>query len=255
MTLLDVGCGWGSTMRRAVEKYDVNVIGLTLSKNQAGYRPEDCWTRDSPRTKEFADAAGRNSTSRSTGSCRSARSSTSATTVTTTSSRWPTTSLPDDGVMLLHTITGLTPAQMAERGMPLTFELARFIKFIVDEIFPGGRLPSIEMVEDLFAGRLQADSPPSHCSRITRGRWTAGRLRSRLKGRSHRDPVAGDVRPLHALPDRLREGIPGGLYRRQPIHPGEVVFTRIMNSDVVLTAVVKPGYCALATWVRLFPGQ
>src|SRR5262245_3218671 len=34
MTLLDVGCGWGSTMMRAIEKYDVNVIGLTLSKNQ-----------------------------------------------------------------------------------------------------------------------------------------------------------------------------------------------------------------------------
>src|SRR6201994_3368143 len=34
MTLLDVGCGWGTTMKRAVEKYDVNVIGLTLSKNQ-----------------------------------------------------------------------------------------------------------------------------------------------------------------------------------------------------------------------------
>ena len=34
MTLLDVGCGWGSTMKRAIEKYDVNVIGLTLSKNQ-----------------------------------------------------------------------------------------------------------------------------------------------------------------------------------------------------------------------------
>src|SRR5207248_8325161 len=25
MTLLDVGCGWGSTMLRALEKYDVNV--------------------------------------------------------------------------------------------------------------------------------------------------------------------------------------------------------------------------------------
>ena len=37
MTLLDVGCGWGSVMKRAVEKYDVNVIGLTLSKNQAVY--------------------------------------------------------------------------------------------------------------------------------------------------------------------------------------------------------------------------
>ena len=37
MTLLDVGCGWGSVMKRAVEKHDVNVVGLTLSKNQAAY--------------------------------------------------------------------------------------------------------------------------------------------------------------------------------------------------------------------------
>ena len=34
MTLLDIGCGWGSTIMRAVQKYDVNVIGLTLSENQ-----------------------------------------------------------------------------------------------------------------------------------------------------------------------------------------------------------------------------
>jgi cyclopropane-fatty-acyl-phospholipid synthase len=34
MTLLDVGCGWASVMKRAVEQFDVNVIGLTLSKNQ-----------------------------------------------------------------------------------------------------------------------------------------------------------------------------------------------------------------------------
>src|ERR1700760_1848220 len=34
MTLLDIGCGWGSTMKHAMEKYDVNVVGLTLSKNQ-----------------------------------------------------------------------------------------------------------------------------------------------------------------------------------------------------------------------------
>ena len=40
---------------------------------------------------------------------------------------------------------------MTERGMPLTFELARFMKFIITEIFPGGRLPSIEMVEDRSA--------------------------------------------------------------------------------------------------------
>src|SRR5260370_42314025 len=35
MTLLDVGCGWGSLMKPAVEKYDVNVIGPTVSRHQS----------------------------------------------------------------------------------------------------------------------------------------------------------------------------------------------------------------------------
>jgi cyclopropane-fatty-acyl-phospholipid synthase len=30
----------------------------------------------------------------------------------------------------------------------MTFELARFAKFIMTEIFPGGRLPSVPMVEE-----------------------------------------------------------------------------------------------------------
>ncbi len=37
MTLLDIGCGWGAGMARAIEKYDVNVIGLTLSGEQREY--------------------------------------------------------------------------------------------------------------------------------------------------------------------------------------------------------------------------
>ena len=37
---------------------------------------------------------------------------------------------------------------MAERGIPITFSFARFIKFVMTEIFPGGRLPSIEKVEE-----------------------------------------------------------------------------------------------------------
>ena len=37
MTLLDVGCGWGGALRRAIEDYDVNVIGITLSRNQFEY--------------------------------------------------------------------------------------------------------------------------------------------------------------------------------------------------------------------------
>ena len=148
MTLLDVGCGWGSTMRRAIEKYDVNVIGLTLSKNQAGHVQKTFDELETPRTKrillegweQFDEPVDRIVSigafehfghDRYDDFFAMAREA-----------------LPDDGVMLLHTITGLTPMQMTERGMPLTFELARFMKFIITEIFPGGRLPSIEKVED-----------------------------------------------------------------------------------------------------------
>nr|WP_275938270.1 class I SAM-dependent methyltransferase [Mycolicibacterium aubagnense] len=56
--------------------------------------------------------------------------------------------LPPDGVMLLHTICGIEAGQAAALGIPLTFELARFVKFILTEIFPGGRLPSISMVHE-----------------------------------------------------------------------------------------------------------
>src|SRR5215472_9519460 len=49
MTLLDVGCGWGSTMIRAIERYDVNVIGLTLSENQKAHVEKVFAQSDSPR--------------------------------------------------------------------------------------------------------------------------------------------------------------------------------------------------------------
>jgi cyclopropane-fatty-acyl-phospholipid synthase len=148
MTLLDVGCGWGSTMRRAIEKYDVNVIGLTLSKNQAGYVQKTLDEMDSPRTKrillagweEFDEPVDRIVSIGAFEHFGHDRYDDFF--------AMADRALPDDGVMLLHTITGLTPAQMTERGMPLTFELARFMKFIITEIFPGGRLPSIEKVED-----------------------------------------------------------------------------------------------------------
>src|SRR3954466_4042660 len=51
MTLLDIGCGWGATLRRAVEKYDVNVVGLTLSENQHDHVEKVFADMDSSRTK------------------------------------------------------------------------------------------------------------------------------------------------------------------------------------------------------------
>ncbi len=52
MTLLDVGCGWGgATMRRAIEKYDVNVIGLTLSRNQQAHAERAFAEMDTTRSR------------------------------------------------------------------------------------------------------------------------------------------------------------------------------------------------------------
>src|ERR1700727_3873375 len=52
MTLLDIGCGGGTTMKRAVEKYDVNVIGLTLSKNQHARAQQVLEDLDTRRTRQ-----------------------------------------------------------------------------------------------------------------------------------------------------------------------------------------------------------
>jgi cyclopropane-fatty-acyl-phospholipid synthase len=147
MTLLDVGCGWGATMKRAVEKYDVNVIGLTLSKNQAGHVQQLFDEMDSPRSRrvllegweQFDEPVDRIV---SIGAFEHFGHDRYADFF-----KMAYEAMPADGVMLLHTIIGLNPAHAQELGIPLTFELARFVKFIMTEIFPGGRLPSTPMVE------------------------------------------------------------------------------------------------------------
>ncbi|OBK93288.1 SAM-dependent methyltransferase [Mycobacterium asiaticum] len=147
MTLLDVGCGWGSTMKRALEKYDVNVIGVTLSKNQHAYCQQLLDQVDTNRSHrvllsdwaEFDEPVDRVITIEALEHFGFQRYDDFF--------KFVYNALPPDGVWLLHSITGLTGGQIVERGMPVTFEMARFIKFIVTEIFPGGRLPSVEKVE------------------------------------------------------------------------------------------------------------
>ena len=54
MMLLEVGCGWGAAMLRALEKYDVNVIGLTLSANQKAHVEKVFAQSDSSRSKRVS---------------------------------------------------------------------------------------------------------------------------------------------------------------------------------------------------------
>ena len=126
MTLLDVGCGWGATMVRALDKYDVNVIGLTLSKNQAAHVQQLFDSSDSPRSKrvllegweQFDEPVDRIVSIGAFEHFGHERYDSFFATAHD--------SLPADGVMLLHTITGLHPNEMAERGMPLTISVAKF---------------------------------------------------------------------------------------------------------------------------------
>jgi cyclopropane-fatty-acyl-phospholipid synthase len=146
MTLLDIGCGWGATMLRTIEKYDVNVVGLTLSHNQKAHIEQLFAASDNTRTKEvrlqsweeFDEPVDRIVSigafehfgfDKYTDYFNNAYHL-----------------LPDDGVMLLHSIVVPSKEQVAERGLTITMTRLRFIKFIMDEIFPGGRLPLVAQV-------------------------------------------------------------------------------------------------------------
>jgi len=148
MTLLDIGCGWGATMRRAVERYDVNVVGLTLSQNQHDHAAQAFAAMNGPRSKrvllqgweQFDEPVDRIV---SIGAFEHFGHD-----------RWKQFFsmtygvLPDDGVMLLHTITRLTLDEVKDRGIPMSMDAARFAMFIAKEIFPGGQLPTIGAVEE-----------------------------------------------------------------------------------------------------------
>ena len=148
MTLLDIGCGWGATINRALEKYDVNVVGLTLSRNQQAHVQKLLDKQPSPRSKrvllqgweqfdEPVDRVVSIGAFEHFGRDRYDDFFKMAYQV-----------LPDDGVMMLHTIIKPTDEEFAASGLPLTMKLLRFSKFIMDEIFPGGDLPKPDLLEE-----------------------------------------------------------------------------------------------------------
>jgi cyclopropane-fatty-acyl-phospholipid synthase len=149
MTLLDIGCGWGSTIMRAVEKYDVNVIGLTLSENQKQHIEDNRFAKsDSKRHMEvrlqpWEEFDGQVDRIVSIGAFEHFGFNKYDDYFKKTFN-W----MPDDGVMLLHTIIIPEDEEIKAKGLPLTMSNVRFIKFIMDEIYPGGRLPLGSMVRD-----------------------------------------------------------------------------------------------------------
>ncbi|HUG94286.1 MAG TPA: cyclopropane mycolic acid synthase family methyltransferase [Planctomycetaceae bacterium] len=141
--LLDIGCGWGATVRRAVEAFGVQATGLTLSQKQcelARERLADLGGRADVRLQgweEFDEPVDRIV---SIGAFEHFREE-----------RYPAffekcrRLLPADGRLLLHTIVWLDPEELAGRGLEIGFEDVQFLKFIGRRIFPGGQLrpPSV----------------------------------------------------------------------------------------------------------------
>lgn len=149
MRLLDVGCGWGATMLRAADKYDVDVVGLTLSRNQHDYVDALVNSRtDTPRTAEvrlqgwedFDEPVDRIV---SIGAFEHFRRERNANFFDKCH-----TILPPDGRMLLHTIVQYNRHEIRAKGLPIDRKLLEFGIFIQKEIFPGGQLPEPEWVVD-----------------------------------------------------------------------------------------------------------
>ena len=146
MTLLDIGCGWGLTMKRAMERHDVNVVGLTLSKNQQAYTTKLLDDLGSDRShkvllrgwEEFHDPVDRIVSIEAFEHFGFERYDDFFKNCFEI--------LPDDGRMVIQSSTSYHPYDLHARGKKLTFQMARFIKFILTEIFPGGRIPTADMM-------------------------------------------------------------------------------------------------------------
>lgn len=142
MTVLDVGCGWGGALVRAVEKYDVNVIGITLSRNH--YERSKARLAAIPTTRraearlqgweEFDQKVDRIVSFEAFDAFHK--------------ERYPVffqrsyDILPSDGSMLLHSLFSYDRRWFVEQGIPLTMKDIRFFKFLRESIFPGGEIPA-----------------------------------------------------------------------------------------------------------------
>ncbi len=149
LTLLDIGCGWGSTAMRAAQRFGVKAIGLTLSKNQrlkATDRARMHGLADRVQFRlqgweEFDDSADRIVSIGAFEHFRRERFAAFFTRCRQIMAKTP------DARMMLHTIL-LGDERTLQPGETLaTHEHILFAKFIQKEIFPGGQLTQRKVVE------------------------------------------------------------------------------------------------------------
>ncbi len=220
MTLLDVGCGWGATMQPCPRE-------VRRQRRRPDPEPQPAGPRraaarravDSPRSKrvllqgweQFDEPVDRIVSIGAFEHFGRDRYDDFF--------KMAYAALPTDGVMMLHTIVKPSDEEFKERELPVTMTNLRFFKFIMDEIFPGGDLPQVNVVEEhaTKAGFEVKLRPAAAVALRAHPGHLVGRARG-PQGRGDRDPVPGGLRPVHEVPDRLRGPVPRGLHRRLPVH-------------------------------------
>jgi cyclopropane-fatty-acyl-phospholipid synthase len=133
-------------MKRAVEQYDVNVVGLTLSKNQRALGQQILDSVDSDRSRrvllrgweEFDEPVDRIVSIEAFEAFPKSRYKAFFDLCYRI--------MPSDGRMVLQTIMGHPLRRWPEMGIPITMSDLKFMRFIAAEIFPGGAVPSDEDV-------------------------------------------------------------------------------------------------------------
>ena len=133
--VLDVGCGWGGTARYMAENYGVEVVGVTISEEQAALAEENC--RNLPieiRVQDYRTLDGKFDRIVSIGMFEHVGYKNFRTYFKKLSEL-----MKDDGLFLLHTIGGNTPAKRTD-------------PWIERYIFPNGVIPSSQQICSSFEG-------------------------------------------------------------------------------------------------------
>jgi cyclopropane-fatty-acyl-phospholipid synthase len=136
--LLDIGCGWGATIERAVTKYGARAIGLTLSQAQfehACERLRPLGERVEVRLQgweEFDEPVDRIVSIGALEHFREVRYAAFFEKCFRV--------LPPHAPLMVHAIVYPEDDLFQQAGLKLTLEDAQFLKFIARTIFPGGQL-------------------------------------------------------------------------------------------------------------------
>ena len=142
MKVLEIGCGWGGWARHAAEHYGVEVVGVTVSKEQLAWAREKCAGLPVRfDLMDYRDVKGSYDRVVSIAMFEAVGQKYFRTFMETVDRV-----LKPDGLFLLHTITSNTPIESAQSRWLNTY------------IFPNGELPSLAQVYKAAEGLFVAEA-------------------------------------------------------------------------------------------------